>query len=270
MVVNTKAKVDLGVVQETLLVPLWARAEELKQPDKIIFDPLSAEIVAAIDYDFAKLNLSYTDQITCCLLHWIMDEWAKDYLQQYPQGVIVELGVGLNTRFDRLDNGTVRWFEIDLPDTMALRQQFFQETERRKFIAASALDTDWCDLVKEVASGQPCLFIVEGLLFYLLEEQVKQIFANLLEHFSGSKLAFDCVSPFLVNRHFPDNMAAKHKWGIGNLKEIETWNSHYKLLEVRTCWDAPKQYVKRFPWFSVFFHLPVLRDFYRMALFGLT
>ena len=266
-----KIKIDLGTIQETLLVPLWARAEEFQRSDSIIRDRASTEIIAAIDYDFARLNLSESEGISCCLLNWTIDNWARNYLQECPQGVIVELGVGLNTRFERLDNGTVRWFEIDLPDTMALRQQFFQETERRKFITASALDTDWCDPVKEVASGQPCLFIAEGLLIYLSEDRVKQIFANLSEHFSGSKLAFDCVSPLLVGRHSPEKMSARFNWGITDLKKIEAWNSHYQLLEVKSFWDAPERYIKRFSRLNrLLFSLPIICNSYRMALVGLT
>ncbi|MEC4817326.1 MAG: hypothetical protein SAK29_29250 [Scytonema sp. PMC 1069.18] len=48
----TKTKVHLGIVQETLLITLLERSTELQQPDPIIYDPKSAEIVAAIDDDF--------------------------------------------------------------------------------------------------------------------------------------------------------------------------------------------------------------------------
>ncbi|VEP17544.1 Tetracenomycin C synthesis protein homolog [Hyella patelloides LEGE 07179] len=265
---NTKTLIDLGTIQETLLITLWARAEEFKRSDSIISDRHSAEIISAIDYDFTRLNPSNSTQVSCCLRGWLMDNWVKDYLERYPFGVVVELGAGLDTRFERLDNGTVRWFDLDLPDTIALRQQFFTETERRKFITASALDTDWCDLVKEVASGQPCLFITEGVLMYLAEEQVKQLFANLLQHFSGSQLAFDSMSPFLTKREAPlKNMSARFNWGIADIKEIEAWNSSYKLLEVKSYWNAPEQYLRRFSWFNrLFFSLPWFRNSYRLAL----
>ena len=55
----------------------------------------------------------------------------------------MELGTGLNTRFERVDNGSVHWIDLDLPDTIALRRRFFSDTERRRMIAASLLDEDW-------------------------------------------------------------------------------------------------------------------------------
>jgi O-methyltransferase involved in polyketide biosynthesis len=112
----------------------------------------------------------------------ILDNWVRTYLKEHPQGAIVEIGAGLNTRFERVDNGEVRWFDLDLPDSMKLRKQFFEETERRKFMTASALETDWIASVKAV-SAEPCLFLAEGVLMYFNEHQVKQLFANLLSIF---------------------------------------------------------------------------------------
>lgn len=88
-----KTKVNLGIIQETLLIPLWARACELKAADPIIVDPKSSEVIAAIDYEFDKFTTAKFYQIGCCL---------------------------------------------HLPDVMVLRRQFFEETERRHLIAASA------------------------------------------------------------------------------------------------------------------------------------
>lgn len=135
----TKTKVDLGVIQETLLITLWVRAVELQQADPIICDLKSAKILEAINYNFDKFATANNSQIGTCLGGMILDNWVGTYLKQHPQGSVVEIGAGLNTRFERVDNGELRWFDLDLPDSMKLRKQFFKETERRKFITASAL-----------------------------------------------------------------------------------------------------------------------------------
>ena len=77
----------------------------------------------------------------------MFDGWVKSFLRENPNGIIVEIGSGLNTRFERVDNGQVRWFDLDMPDSMAVRKKYFQETERRKFIASSVLDSSWVDRV---------------------------------------------------------------------------------------------------------------------------
>jgi len=267
----SKTKVNLGAVQETLLIPLWARATELEKPDPIIQDPKSVEILEAIDYDFDKFATGKSSQIGTCLRGMILDNWVRAYLQQHPQGSVVEIGAGLNTRFERVDNGEVRWFDLDLPDSMALRKQFFEETERRQFITASALDTDWIERVKAV-SAEPCMFVAEGVLMYLSEEQVQQLFANLLKHFPGCWFAFDSMSPLMVknqNRHDSVNYtSAKFNWSISDIRQIQDWDSRYQVIEVLTFADLPAKYLRRFSLINrlLFSYIPFLRNMYRLTL----
>jgi NADPH-dependent ferric siderophore reductase len=68
-------------------------------------------------------------------------------MADHPAGTVVEVGAGLNTRFERLDNGTIHWVDLDLPDTMDLRRTFFSETDRRRMVAASVADDSWCQTV---------------------------------------------------------------------------------------------------------------------------
>ncbi|BAZ51519.1 tetracenomycin C synthesis protein homolog [Nostoc sp. NIES-4103] len=265
-----KTKVNLGVVQETLLITLWSRAFELQAADPIIVDPKSAEILAAIDYDFDKLATARSSQIGACLRGMILDNWVHTYLKQYPQGSVIEIGAGLNTRFERVDNGEVRWFDLDLPDVMALRKQFFKETERRKLITASALDIDWIESVKTTAT-KVNMFVAEGVLQYLTEQQVKQLFANLLQYFPGSWFAFDSLSPLMVkNQQWHDSLkytSAKFDWGISNIYDIKEWDSRYKVMEVCKYANLPAKYRQRFSLINrLLMLLPALHDSHRLAL----
>ncbi|WP_416233559.1 class I SAM-dependent methyltransferase [Cronbergia sp. UHCC 0137] len=265
-----KTKVNLGIIQETLLIPLWARAAELQQQNPIIIDPKSAEILESIDYNFDKFATSQDSQVGCCIRGMILDNWVRNYLEKYPQCTVIEIGAGLNTRFERVDNGKVRWFDLDLPDSMAVRKQFFTETERRRFITASALDTDWIAEVKSV-SNEPCLFVAEGVLMYLSEVQVKELFANLLEHFPSSSFVFDSMSPFMVkNQKHHDSIkytSAKFDWGIADIHLIEKWNPRYQVAEVFRFTNLSSQYLQRFSLKTRFFcYVPFLQDFYRLAL----
>jgi O-methyltransferase involved in polyketide biosynthesis len=42
------------------------------------------------------------------------------------------------------------------------------------------------------------MFLADGVLMYLSEQQVKLLFANLLQEFAGSLFAFDLMSPLMV------------------------------------------------------------------------
>lgn len=266
-----KTKINLGIVQETLLITLWARAKEQQQTDPIIQDPKSVEILNAIDYDFSKFVNSKNSQIGCCLRGMVLDNWVRDYLQLYPQGTVIEIGAGLNTRFERVDNGQVRWFDLDLPDSMALRQKFFTQTERRKFITASCLSTAWIKQVKAFVN-QTCMFVAEGVLMYFNEQNVKQLFAKILQEFPNSWFAFDSMSPLMVkNQKLHDSIkhvSAKFAWGLSDIYKIQDWDSRYQVMEVCTFADLPARYLQRYSFIVrwLFSHVNILRNSYRLAL----
>lgn len=92
----------LGTVQEALLIPLYARAVENRKECPMSRDARAEEIVAAIDYDFARFDglPSLTSAMVRTLL---FDRWVADFLAAHPDGTVVEVGAGLNTRHERLD-----------------------------------------------------------------------------------------------------------------------------------------------------------------------
>ena len=49
-------KIDLGTVQETLILPLWARARETEKDNPVVCDPCAKNIVERIDYDFSQIE----------------------------------------------------------------------------------------------------------------------------------------------------------------------------------------------------------------------
>jgi O-methyltransferase involved in polyketide biosynthesis len=266
----TKTKVELGSVQETLLLTLWARAVEATKVDPILRDTKSLEIMEQIDYDFSKLEKAKGSQIGACLRGLMLDDWVKSFLQENPSGTIVEIGCGLNTRFERLDNGQVRWFDLDMPDSMAVRKNYFQETERRKFIASSILDSSWIDRVKAIGSA-PIMFVAEGVLMYFTEAQAKQVFALLVENFPGCYFAFDSMSPFMVkNQKQHDAIklySPKFLWGIKDIRDIIKWDSRYRVTEVKVMKDAPAEYYQRMGLFnSLILSIPPFKNMFRLSL----
>lgn len=124
-----KQPVELGSVQETLLIPLFSRALETARPNGLLKDARAVEIVEQLDYDFSKWPPS-SSWSQACVRTRLFDEIALRFLEEHPEGAIVEIGCGLDTRFERIDNGRATWFELDLPDSIALRRSFFEDGPR--------------------------------------------------------------------------------------------------------------------------------------------
>lgn len=224
-------QVQLGEVQETLLIPLYGRAVETRKPTGLLYDPSAVEMVAALDYDFSKFD-GKPSLPGACLRTLGFDSWVADFLRRHPRGTVIELGVGLNTRYERLDNGQAHWLELDLPDTMALRRQFFEESSNRHFITASVTEPAWMDIVASYPG--PYCFCSEAMLIYLPEPEVRGVLERLAARFPGSELLLDTMSSLIQrNQHRHDvmkDMKASFAWSVGHPRELEGWGP-YKLLE---------------------------------------
>jgi hypothetical protein len=170
-----KERAQLGAVQQTLFIPLAARARETRRKRPVLHDPKAAELVRSIDFDAAKYESGFGGWMMV-LRTAIFDFWVRQFLAEHPAGTVVELGTGLNTRFGRVDNGQVHWIDLDLPDAIELRGRFFADTSRRRMVASSLLSEEWRPAVAD--SPEPYFFVTEGALVYLPEPEVTQTLAR--------------------------------------------------------------------------------------------
>ena len=218
-----KEKVQLKAEQETLLITLYAKTENV--PGGIFFDEKALEIREGIDYDFSALHVPMGTRLTLCLRAGKLDETARDFLGRHPQGVVLHLGCGLDSRFERVDNGKVEWYDLDMPDVIDLRHRFFTESERYHMIASSVTDLGWMQRV--AAHGRPVLVIAEGLMMYLPEQEVKALVLKLHEEYPGCALAFDAYSTQVVKRITAhpsiQRTGAAIQWGIDDPTDLESW-----------------------------------------------
>ncbi|PID52243.1 MAG: methyltransferase [Candidatus Moraniibacteriota bacterium] len=228
----SKIKPQLGNVPETLLIPLRARSNETKLENGIISDPKSVEIVQKIESNTKeKGEVSMSSQKGVAVRTEILDELTQKFLKKNPDGTVVNLGCGLDTRYYRLHNNQVRWFDLDVPEAIALRKNFFTPTEKYQFISKSVLDFSWNDVIPQ---DKPILFIAEGLLMYFTEAEVQSIFTNIAKQFPGSEMIFEAMSPFVAknsSKHADvKKYDAEFKWGIKSGTEIENWNIGVRFI----------------------------------------
>jgi len=225
-----RTKVVLSPEQETLLITLYAKA----QPDSpLLFDPRAKEILDQVDYDFSRLRVPYKTVVLVCQRANKLDAVTRDFLATHPDGVVLQLGCGLDTRFWRVDNDQVDWYDLDMPPVIDLRRKFFSESERYHMIASSVTDLGWMDRV--AAGGRPVLVVAEGLLMYLGEDGVRQLVLRLHEVFPGCRLIADVFSR-LTARSATQHPSLRHTgaalgWGIDDPHELEDWAPGIQLIE---------------------------------------
>ncbi|MDG9726803.1 class I SAM-dependent methyltransferase [Streptomyces sp. DH41] len=245
-----REKPRLGTVQETLLIPLYARAVENRKEHALLRDPRAEEIVVSIDYDFTRFD--DLPSLTGALLRTrLFDRWAADFLSEHPDGTVVEIGIGLNTRYERVDNGRARWFDLDLPDVIALRRDFFTDTPRRTMIAGSVTDEPWAAEVASQAAG-PYLFLAEAVLPYLDETDVRRVVDLLADRFPGSLLGLDTAGAgfFDAQEHHDalSKVDARMHWYCPDVvAQLADWRPGVDVVASHTLTSLPPSLLTRLP-----------------------
>lgn len=264
--------VDLGEIQETLLIPLYGRARDAQSSATVLGDHVAIDLVDAIDYDFEKFRgPSLSGSV---LRASIFDGYVREFLREHPDGTVVDLGCGLSTRFHRLDNGSLRWFDVDVPDTMALRRNYFEDAERYTMIAGSIFDDEWRARVS--TRGGPIFLLSEAVLLYFDEPQVHDLLRSLSARFPGVRLAVDTGGALMMRSQDSNPVfravTARMRWTCDDPRELESLG--LRLLESRT-FGTPQPAVARdwparvrFPMTLLGRFAPPVRT-YRMNLFEL-
>jgi O-methyltransferase involved in polyketide biosynthesis len=231
-----RVNINLGDVQKTLFLPLWGRAVETRKGKPMLVDETAAKIIDQVDYDFSKItqNMDELSQIAWIKRSLICDQVIKKFLTSYPEGTVVNIGCGLDTTFERIDNGKVKWYDLDLADVIELRRKFIQESERRKFIASSFLEKEWLESI-EVKGN--ILFIAAGVFYYFEEGQIKDFTFRLINKYPGSEMLFDVCSPTgvrIANKKVVESSGLDERshliWGLEKKKDILTWDSKLKII----------------------------------------
>jgi O-methyltransferase involved in polyketide biosynthesis len=99
---------------------------------------------------------------------WHFDQWTRAFLAANPESTVLHLGCGLDTRVYRIDPGPkVRWFDVDFPDVIALREPLYPARDGYRRIGSSVTDLAWLDAIP---GDTPVLVVAEGLMMYLHEK----------------------------------------------------------------------------------------------------
>ena len=221
-------------VARTCLFPLYARALETVRTDGIIHDEKSLELTQQMALDLTDIEWQYF-QLELAVCTQIIDEVVLNFLSQHPNGVIANLGAGLDTRFYRLDNGKITWYEIDLPEVIELRRKFFDEQDRYHFVPASVVETEWMD---KVDKSWPTLFVVQGLANMLEEHEVRSLFKALASRFAQAEIVIETLGLLYVRMCRMTGL----KWGMSADSWPDKWDPRIEVLD---SWCIYDRYPKR-------------------------
>lgn len=189
--------VSICGVPETMLQTMYARAVYSQKPDHKFYDGKAIEIAQALNYDFSMADKDALMGNGVLARTILLDRMVKQFIDENPNGTVVNIAYGLDTRFYRVDNGSVRWYNLDLPETIAVRRRFLREEGRVSMIPCSAMDPSWTDWITQ--DGEQVLVVIEGLSMYLTQREIEQILSIIASRFHNRKIILEFMNPWVVN-----------------------------------------------------------------------
>ena len=251
---GNKFSVSLTGVPETLLIPLYIRAKESQRPDAMLKDDIAVAVVDQLDYDFTRIKLQRHDELAIILRLREFDRFARDFQTTHPDGVVVHIGCGLDTRFERMDDGRVEWYDLDLPNVIELRRKVIGEQRGRyHLVNISVFDPAWLELAHR-HHPRPFLFLAEGVFPYFEEKQVRSLVRTLQSEFPNAELVFDAHTPFVI---WADNLQlasskveARLHFALKHGRDVETWSSGIRLLEEWFYFTEDEPRIRPYRWVS--------------------
>ncbi|NEO01715.1 MAG: class I SAM-dependent methyltransferase [Moorea sp. SIO3I7] len=280
---------EISDVAATSLITLYCHALESKSKYPILDDPLAVEITNKLNPELSQSDNKLYQSLAKgkveknLVVHIAMrakryDDYARNFLERSHDGIVVNIACGLDTRFHRIDNGKVIFYDLDLPEVIAVKKKLLPETERYRFIPSSVLNYEWMEAIKELKADS-VLFMAEGLFMYLQEEEVKSLVLKLQSTFPGCEIIAEFVNAAwlkpplqgIMNRKLQRDLQfgkdATFKFGIRDSKDLESWNPGIEFLDDWFYLDEPE---KKLGLLKIFRDIPFFRKIVWTARYKLN
>ncbi len=247
----TPERVALTGTQQTALVTLYGKALDSRRPDSILADREADKVVQRLDYDFSTLRTRPRDQKSAAVRSKAYDERVTRFLDGHPDCVVLHLGCGLDSRAYRVKPpASADWYDIDLPDVIALRRKLFEPRAGLHAVGISVTDPK---LLDGIGANRPVLVVAEGLTPYLRRADGVAMLRRIVEHFPSGEMLIDGYSRtgvFLL-QHYPPVKAsgAQLDWSIADPHELE--RAVPGLVFDCEWWFADAEEIRRYyaPWY---------------------
>ena len=248
-------KMKLTGVPETMLQTIYARAKESRGRGAIR-DEKAEELVSKLDYDFSLADRDSAMHSGVIARTIVLDRLTEAWLAKHPGAVVVNIACGLDTRCYRI-LGYAHWYNLDLPETIAVREALLPEEGPISQIAMSAM-FDWGDKILE--RDTPALVIIEGLTMYLTESDVRRIFDVIANRFPAATVFVEVMNPTVAKRYKEKSIEGSHAkftWGIKDGKALAALLPGFRFVGEHSLAEGMAAFL---PIYKLLEKLPLIRN----------
>lgn len=248
-------KITLTGVPETMLQTVYARARE-SAGRGAIRDETAEQIIGSLDYDFSLAEKDTAMRSGVIARTIVLDRLVGAWLGRHPGTVVVNLACGLDTRCYRM-KGYQHWYNLDLPETITVRQQLLPESGAISQLAMSAMD-DWGAAIRE--TDAPALVIIEGLTMYLSEADVRRIFEVIAARLPKAEVFVETMNPAVAKRFKERSIEGSHAkftWGVKHGRALAALLPGFRFVEEHSLTEGMAVFA---PVYKLLDKLPAVRN----------
>lgn len=231
--------VQLTGVQETLFIPLYAKALDARQRHPILNDRKADELVRTIHFDFERLTGTGSRQLLVVRARHL-DEWVCRFLSGHPSALILNLGCGLDARILRIGPPpSTLWIDLDFPEVIDVRRRFYAERDGYRMVGASLTEPGW---LEAFPADRPVLVVGDGVFEYLEPAEIQSLFLRLTSHFREGELVFDTMSSAALaqgNARLGDRTTARLRFAVDDLATLDALDPKLRRVEVVSLLRSP-------------------------------
>jgi O-methyltransferase involved in polyketide biosynthesis len=263
--------IELTSVEKTLFIPLVGKAIDNRKKSPILADKKAEEIITDINYNFSLIKNNIIGNTIFCLRAKIIDTLLNELIEPNKNIVVLHLGCGLDSRYDRIGVEKISWYDIDFREVIDIRKNYYYETEYYHLIASSILEKDWLKMIPK--GKENYIVIAEGVFQYIEEEKIKKLLQSIKENIGAYYLLFDAINKLSLKSSKNDKSIketeAKLYFAINNENEILNWDKGLKFIKKRNFTfkgiKGGNIFIKIL--FKIIDIIPGLRGFFSVLLF---
>jgi len=252
-----KLNININDISETACLPLQCHARDAESSSPVINDHCAVEMLDILKNYFSKSNKDlhkklFQNKVRKNLVNHIVlrakkyDSYIKEFIEKYPHATVVNIGCGLDNRYERVDNGKIHFFDLDLPDIMNIKKQIIQEKVNYHQISQSVFEFDWIDRIET----EHVILVAEGVFMYCAEQDVKKLFLILQEKLDKPEIVFEVFNSkwlkgwrkksmeFKLKKELKLGEGTTFKFGIPDSDEIEHWHEGFRLIDDWSYFDS--------------------------------
>ncbi|MDO5712792.1 MAG: class I SAM-dependent methyltransferase [Tissierellia bacterium] len=227
-------------ISDTLLYPVAGRAYASKNYPQYFHFKDNETILRKLHH--LKIELSQTQSFIYGLRHLYSVEESKKFIQKHPMASIVNIGCGLDCLFPEINNGQIKFYNMDLPDVITFRENFYPLAQGEYHLSCNFLDDSFTKMI-DFRKEHGVLFLMTGVIHYFPPKDIKKLIHIIGQHYPGAILLFDCKN-ISAMRKSNREIAKKGiedlrmKFFIKDPLEIKSWSPMIQEISINYDLDS--------------------------------